>query len=156
MTLTKPKPMTARKRVFLRGKDFGWMLSRRLVDAVQKRLRVDPEEADRIVEIVGLEFRRLLLEGHATGLPGCPVLYVRRERRKVYNFNRRCWGVATNVTKTRVYVPRPLGAEMRQSVVDRGDIREQYDRERTRVSGDPRPAFQPRKARRLVPRRLSS
>lgn len=141
------KPKTIRKRTFERSKDWGWMFSQRLVEALARRLRMPRLEVERLLDVVGEEGRELLLSGHPVGLPGCPVMYAKRyaKPRKFYlqPGNRR--GLVHDLACVRVYTSRPFRTAMQEKVLDRGDIRDQYDAERKRVGGLTDKAFRPRK-----------
>lgn len=137
--------MTMRKKVFFKGKDFGWLFSQRLGERLILRTGMTAAEIDVLLATIGAEYRQLLMEGHAVGFPGCPVVYARRRNRMVHCFNSGKRKLLTHVARTFVYTSSPYRREMQETLVDRGDVRSQYDRERTRLSGDSRLAFRPRK-----------
>lgn len=129
-------------RLFRSSRDWGWMFSNVLMDRVIARTGMSRREVERLFQTIGVEMRELLVTGNPVGFPKCPVVYMRRSGRRV--FNRK---VYDDVVRARIWTSDPFRLEMQSRTVDRGDIRAQYDRERNRVTGFKGLAFKPRKQR---------
>ncbi len=118
------------------------MFSHVLMDRVIAKTGMPRRDVERLFLTIGKEMRELLVTGTPVGLPFSPVLYARRSG------NRRLRGkkmVNRDVARCCVRTAYPFRVEMQERLIDRGDIRAQYDRERTRVTGFGGLAFRPRK-----------
>lgn len=129
-------------RLFHSSRDWGWMFSHTLMDRVIARTGMDRREVERLFLTIGSEIRELLVTGNPVGFPKCPVLYTRRTGKRKLNRSQ-----YTDVARTHVWTSTPYRNEMQKRMIDRGDIRSQYDRERNRVTGFKGLAFKPRKQR---------
>lgn len=132
-------------RLFHSSRDWGWMFSNTLMDRMIARTGMSRREVERLFDTLGAEMRELLVTGNPVGFPKCPVLYMRRSGRRVFNKK-----MYSDVVRARVWTSDPFRAEMQSRTVDRGDIRSQYDRERNRVTGFKGLAFKPRRKQQSV------
>lgn len=133
----------AKTRLFRVAKDWGWMFSQRLAERVCARTGLPRGEVERLMDVMGSEGRELLLQGHAVGLPHFPAIYCQRLKdRRIFFVGK--WMTVSDY-RMRVYTSQPFRKQMQERLLDRGDIRAQYDAERSRVTGFTDKGFRPRK-----------
>jgi len=112
-----------RREMFWRTGDFTFVFSRVIVRGVMHDLGVSLDEAERIVNTVALHFRQRIVDGHAVALPGCPIILTSKRKRHCHVKTRK---YIDRVYLVRVRTPRKLQAQLRESLIVRGTMEEQY------------------------------
>lgn len=112
-----------RREMFWKTSDFTFVFSRPLVRGVMHELGVSLDDAEQIVNTVGMLFRKRITDGYAVALPGCPVVLTSKRSRHTHCKTKK---YADRVYLVRVRAPRKLQRELKESLIVRGSMMEQY------------------------------
>lgn len=115
------------QEVFYRARDRGWAFAQPIAERIAKRTGMTLVEARALLDVVGEEMYKRLLDGHAVGLPYMPVTWIDSKIVAQNIPEGRFAKMRFPILRTRT--SKGFRFQLKEAgFVDRGTDREQYDK----------------------------
>lgn len=125
--MSRAERSAANKRRWRLLKDYGYVFSHRMRSQLVARTGRSPAEVDQIIDTLSDIIREELLNGHPVGFNRGPVMFMRRRSAVVYSILRGVQETKNGVPRLFVRTPKPFRVEADETLIDRGDLRTQFE-----------------------------